>query len=248
MCGVESLHLLSKGVISMHIAHHRSKRQMIHRLGVEARCTVLHTSAILAFVFMFGIVLVSHYNLVVLVGVDFAASAHLLALAVVPSWLYAKMLVHLCLHYTEFVHLCLGCHAQATVAAGTCRKTCPEVGIFVDHACIVTNGSAQIARLVEQQGTVVYSQNVIGLHTYHIVEVGDSAVVVAQLHTQQSTVVMSQKVVGIEIERRVVVGHGATQIVHVVSCQGTVDVVAYTLGFKVYRLAQICIGIAPLAS
>ena len=221
---------------------------MIHRLGVKARCTVLHTSAILAFVFMFGVVLVRHYNLVVLIGVDFAASAHLLTLAVVPSWLNAQVLVHLCLHYTELVHFGFGCHAESAVAAGTCRQTRPEVGIFVDHACIVANGSAQIARLVEQDGTVVYSQNVVGLHTYHIVEVGDSAVVVAQLHTQQSTVVMSQKVVGIEIERRVVVGHGATQIVHVISCQRTIDVVAYILRFEVNRLAQICIGIAPLAS
>ena len=197
---------------------------------------------------MFGVVLVSHYYLVVLVGVDFATSAHLLALAVAPTWLNAQMLVHLCLHYTEFVHLGFGRHAQAAVAVGTCRQTCPEVGIFVNHACIVTNGSAQIARLVEQDGTVVYSENVFGLHTYHIVEVGDGAVVVAQLHTQQSTVVMSQEIVGIEVERSVVVCHGATQIVHIVSCQSTVDVVAYILGFKMNRLAQIRVGIAPLAS
>ena len=99
---------------------------------------------------MFILRFVIYYQRSKLIRVNLRALTHLLLGLCAPSRLDSDMLVHLRLEDTEFIHLCLGCHAQATVTAGTIRQTGPEVRELIDNHSIIPDGCSQITGLVMQ--------------------------------------------------------------------------------------------------
>ena len=204
---------------------------------------VLHTTAILALILVFHLLLVGYYQLVVFLHILIAAAAHLplvqtgLALAVA--------FVHLCLEDAELVEFSLACLSQAPIAVGTVLQAEPEVRELADDLRIVAHGPSQVARLLQQQGAVEERHEVVGLQLQDEVEVLDAAVVVAHLCTQQSAVVVSKEIVGVEVESRVVVGHRPAQVVLVETGQCAVDVTAHMTGEQMDGLVEKQLGILP---
>ena len=194
---------------------------------------------------MLHLVLVGLHQLVVFVHVDVALLAHLLLLTLAPARLNAQMLVHLRFEDAELIQLRLGRHTQTTVTVGTVLQTRPEVRELINHPGIVAYGPLQVACLVEQQGTVEDSHDIVRLLTDDEVEIVDGAVVVAHLHTQLTAVIMCQEVIGIQFERLVVIGHGAPQVIDIVARQGTVHVVPHHRRLEMNGFPQLLISIFP---
>ena len=122
----------------------------------------------------------------------------------------------------------------------------PEVREFPKNLRIVTDGSPDVSRILQEQCPVEECHQIVGFEVEHEVEVKDGLVVVAHLCPQQSSVVMSQEVVGVKVERRVIVGHRTAQIVKVETSNGTVHIAVHPFGHQVDGLAQIVVTLLPL--
>ena len=122
-------------------------RQRIHRQIVHAYLSVLHTSTIVALVFVLHLLLVSNSQLIILLDILVATLTHLILR---ESWLLTKALVNLRLQNSELILLRLLRHTQTAIALGTLVQTRPEVRIFVDDLAIVTDSSSGVACLLQQ--------------------------------------------------------------------------------------------------
>ena len=226
-----------------HVALHRRKGQSEHGLELHIDLAVLHSSAIVALILMFQLLLVFHHQLVVLVGIDLAALTHLSR--VETRLLAVEMLVEARLIDGELVALSLLGHAQTAIAGRTELQARPEIGKLIDHLRIVTDGSLQVARLVEQDSAVEECHDIVRLKTQHKIEIGDGTVVIAHLRTQQATVIMSQEVVGFDVKCQIIVGHRTAQVVLIDAGQRTVDIVACMLRLEVDGLVETLLSFLP---
>ena len=128
---------------------------------------------------MFYLLFIGYSQLVVFLNIQIAALTHLFLR---EARLFAQIaLVHLCFQYTELVGFCLSAHSQSAIARGTVLQTEPEIGKFVNDLGVVTDSTAQITRVLQQQRTIKECHEVVGLKIEHKIEVGDSAVVVTHL-------------------------------------------------------------------
>ena len=147
---IERINLLVISLNSIYILIVWEIRELIHRQEDGFYLTVLNLTTILALIVVFILRFVIYYQRSKLIRVNLRALTHLLLGLCAPSRLDSDMLVHLCLEDTEFIHLCLGCHAQASVTAGTVRQTGPEVRELADNLSIIPDGCSQITGLVMQ--------------------------------------------------------------------------------------------------
>ena len=158
------------------------------------------------------------------------------------------MLVHLRLEDTEFIHLCLCRHAQATVTVGTVRQTSPEVRKLVDNRSIIPDGCSQITGLVMQESSVEDCHEVLGFHLDDEVEIGDSTVIITQLYTHQSSIIMSQEIVRIQLKGIVIIAHRPPEVIQIDTRQSPVDVTVHIVRLEMQTLGQRLISRFPFLS
>ena len=101
----------------------------------------------------------------------------------------------------------------------------PEIRIFFDNLGIITNSTTQIARLLQQQGTIEKSHQVVGLKLQYKVKVFNSSVVIAHLCTEKATIVVTKEVIRVKVEGRIIVGHRPTKVVLIVTSHSSVDII-----------------------
>ena len=121
----------------------------------------------------------------------------------------------------------------------------PEVRVFLDHLGIIADGSPQVTRLFQQQGTVEEGHQVVGFQFQHEVKVLNTPIVITHLGTQQSSVVMTQEVIGIEVEGRIIIRHRTSQVVLIITSHRTVDVVHGLFRHQVDALVEIFFTLFP---
>ena len=127
---VQHFHLAVVSDIALDVVQEALGSECIHRQIVHSHLAILHATTIVALVFVFHLLLVSHGQLVILLDVLVATLTHLLLR---ESWLLAEALVYLCFQNAELILLCFLLHAQTAIALSTLVQARPEVRILSDN-------------------------------------------------------------------------------------------------------------------
>ena len=143
---VEGLNGILIRRITLHLVFRPSESEAEHGLEIQFCLSVLHTSAIVALIFVLHLLLVGHDNLVVFLQVLILITA-LTHLFFRESRLVTIALVYLGLQNTELVKFCLLCIAKSAIARGTMLESEPEIRILFDNLRIVTDSSPEVTRL-----------------------------------------------------------------------------------------------------
>ena len=181
---------------------------------------VLHLAAILAHIFVLLLVCVflDEGRIVLDIALALLSGAH--------SMFLACSSIQTCLKHLELVTLGSVRVAYLPLDGCTLAIAVPELGIVLDDGTDVADSPIVIPDVVQQEGSVVESDGIVGLQIKYEIEILDGEVVFAHAGTKQASVVVGDVVAGLQVETGIIVGHRSAQIVLIVARQSTVDVEA----------------------
>ena len=118
-------------------------------------------------------------------------------------------------------------------------------------SCIVTNhatggGTAFVADILQQSGSVEGRHHVVRVDGKDEVEVFDGKVVFSHIGTQKPSVVVPDEILGLKVKGTVIVSHRIAIVVEVVVAEGTVDECVSLFGVETERFVKVLDGFVVL--